>query len=212
MDYLNEEIPRATQEALDGVATVSRIVQAMKEFAHAGAQTKTTSDLSQAIESTITVTRNRWKHIAKLETDFDPDLPLVTCRIDEFNQVILNLIVNAADAIAEKVGEGSEETETISISTRQDGDWAEIRVADTGTGIPDEVRGQILDPFFTTKEVGKGSGQGLAIAYSIIVEKHDGTLTFETETGKGTTFLIRLPIESDVPSEEVQDEEAYSTC
>ena len=212
MDYLNEEIPRATQEALDGVANVSRIVQAMKEFAHAGAQTKTTSDLSQAIESTITVTRNRWKHIAKLETDFDPDLPLVTCRIDEFNQVILNLIVNAADAIAEKVGEGSEETETISISTRQDGDWAEIRVADTGTGIPDEVRGQILDPFFTTKEVGKGSGQGLAIAYSIIVEKHDGTLTFETETGKGTTFLIRLPIESDVPSEEVQDEEAYSTC
>ncbi len=212
MDYLTEEVPRAIQESLEGVANVSRIVQAMKEFAHAGAQTMMAADLSQAIESTITVTRNRWKHIADLKTVFDPDLPLVTCRIDELNQVFLNLIVNAADAIAEKIGDGAEEKGTITVSTRQEGDWAEIRFADTGAGIPEEVRGRILDPFFTTKEVGKGSGQGLAIAHSIIVEKHGGSLTFDTEIGKGTTFLIRLPIEPDEPEAKGHEEEANAIC
>ena len=212
MDYLREEVPRAIQESLEGVVNVSRIVQAMKEFAHSGTEAKTAADLNQAIESTITVTHNRWKHAADLETDFDPELSLVTCRVDEFNQVILNLIVNAADAITEKMGDGSADKGTITISTGQDGDWAEIRVADTGTGIPEENHGRVLDPFFTTKEVGKGSGQGLTIAHSIIVDKHGGTLTFETELGQGTTFIIRLPIEPDVPSGDVQDEEAYSIC
>jgi len=147
-----------------------------------------------------------------MEPGFDPGLPPVPCLIDELNQVMLNLIVNAADAIADKLGEGSEDKGMISISTRRDGEWAEIRVADTGSGIPEEIRERILDPFFTTKEVGKGSGQGLAIAHSIIVDKHGGTLAFETEMGKGTTFVIRLPIEQDVPSEAEQDEEAYSIC
>jgi len=212
MDYLIEEVPRAIKESLEGVGIVSRIVQSMKEFAHSGAQTKTTVDLNQAIASTITVSRNKWKYAADLETDFDSELPPVTCLVGEFNQVILNLIINAADAITEKMGDDAEDKGTITISTRQDGDWAEIRVTDTGTGISEENRRRIMDPFFTTKEVGKGSGQGLAIAHSIIVDKHGGTLTFETEMDKGTTFIIRLPIEPDVPSGEDQDEEAYSIC
>jgi len=212
IDYMTEETPRAIQESLEGVGTVARIVQAMKQFAHPGGEEKTAADINQAIESTITVTRNRWKYVADMETGFDPELPPVPCLIDELNQVMLNLIVNAADAIADKLGEGSEDKGMISISTRRDGEWAEIRVADTGSGIPEEIRERILDPFFTTKEVGKGSGQGLAIAHSIIVDKHGGTLAFETEMGKGTTFVIRLPIEQDVPSEAEQDEEAYSIC
>ena len=212
MEYLTEEVPRAIKESLEGVGIVTQIVQAMKEFAHFGTQAKTVADLNQAIENTITVTRNQWKHIADLATDFDSELPPVTCLVDEFNQVILNLIVNAADAITEKMGDGSEKKGTITISTRQDGDWAEIRISDTGAGIPESIRERIFDPFFTTKEVGKGSGQGLAIAHSIIIDKHGGTLTFETELGKGTTFIIRLPIEADVPSGDVQDEEAYSIC
>jgi len=140
------------------------------------------------------VARNEWKHVAELATDFDPQLPPVPCLPGEFNQVILNLIINAAHAIADVVGKNSGAKGRITISTRRQGEWVEVRVADTGTGIPEAVRGRIFDPFFTTKPVGKGSGQGLAIAHSVIVDKHDGTLTFETEMGRGTTFIIRLPL------------------
>ena len=210
--YLAEEVPRAFKDSLKGVSVVARIVQAMKEFAHHGKQEKTAADINQTIESTITVTRGRWKYVAEMETDFDPELPLVICRVDEFNQVILNLIVNAIDAIKEKLGEESEAKGAIIISTRRDGDWVEIRVADTGSGIPEEIHARILDPFFTTKEVGKGSGQGLAISYAVVVDKHGGTLTFETEMGKGTTFIVRLPIEQDMSSGDIQDEEAYLIC
>ncbi|MBN2375938.1 MAG: response regulator [Sedimentisphaerales bacterium] len=212
IEYLSEEVPRALKDSLKGVNVVARIVQAMKEFAHHGKQEKTAADINQTIESTITVTRGRWKYVAEMETDFDPELPLVICRIDEFNQVIPNLIVNAIDAIKEKNGEVPEVKGTITISTRRDGDWVEIRVADTGSGIPEKIHARILDPFFTTKEVGKGSGQGLAISYAVVVDKHGGTLTFETEVGKGTTFIVRLPIEQDVSSGDVQDEEAYCNC
>ncbi|MDZ7261462.1 MAG: ATP-binding protein, partial [candidate division KSB1 bacterium] len=138
--------------------------------------------------------RNEWKYVAELETDFATDLPLVPCFPGEFNQAILNILVNAAHAIADVVGDGSNGKGTITISTRRQGHWAEIRIKDTGTGIPEEVRPRIFDPFFTTKEVGKGTGQGLAIAHSVIVEKHGGTITFETELGQGTTFILRLPL------------------
>jgi len=210
IDYLTEEAPRAIQESLEGVGNVARIVQAMKEFAHSGTKEKIAADLNHAIESTFTVTRNRWKYVADLETDFDPELPPVTCLVDEFNQVILNLIVNAADAITEKMGEESEDKGMISISTRRDGEWAEIRVTDTGGGIPEKIRERIFDPFFTTKEVGMGSGQGLTIGHSVIVDKHGGTLTFETELGRGTTFIIRLPIEPNQPTESDTHDTAFS--
>ena len=132
--------------------------------------------------------------MAYLVTQLDPGLPPVPCLPGEFNQVILNLVINAAHAITDVVGQETGRLGTITVSTRLEGDWVKIGISDTGTGIPEKVRDRIFDPFFTTKAVGKGTGQGLAIARSVIVGKHGGQIDFETETGKGTTFYIRLPL------------------
>jgi len=196
VEYLREEIPVAIQQSLDGVNRIAGIVSAMKAFSHPGDKEKTAFDINKAIESTITVARNEWKYVADMVTDFDPTLPLVPCIAGEFNQVILNMIINAANAISEVVGDGSEEKGAITVSTHKKDGWAEIRITDTGQGIKESIRSKIFDPFFTTKKVGKGTGQGLAIAHSAIVNKHGGTIRFDTEAGKGTTFFINLPIES----------------
>jgi two-component system, NtrC family, sensor kinase len=200
LDYLLEETPRALGESLDGVARVTKIVRAMKEFSHPGSDQKTAVDLNRAIESTVTVARNEWKYVADLQTDLDPVLPPVPCLPGDFNQVLLNLIINAAHAIADVVKDKPAEKGRITVSTRPDGDWVEVRVSDTGTGIPEAIRGRIFDPFFTTKSVGKGTGQGLPIARSVIVDKHGGTLTFDTALGHGTTFIIRLPLTTEADS------------
>lgn len=192
-DYLFEEIPKAIEQTIEGVTRVSTIVSAMKEFSHPDAKEKIPLDLNHAIESTITVARSEWKYVADLETELDPTLPPISCQAGEFNQVILNLIVNAAHAIADVAGKGGSEKGKIRVQTRNCQDWAEIRIHDTGTGIPEKARARIFDPFFTTKEIGKGTGQGLAIARSVIVDKHNGSIHFETVEGKGTTFIIRLP-------------------
>jgi PAS domain S-box-containing protein len=194
LDYLVDEIPTAISQSLEGVERVAKIVRAMKDFSHPGTAEKQAVDLNKAIENTITVARNEWKYVAQMVTDLDPSLPLVPCRPDEFNQVILNIIVNAAHAIAEVVGREPTEKGTIGVKTCRNGDWVEISISDTGGGIPEEIRSRIFDPFFTTKEVGKGTGQGLAISHSVIVDKHGGAIDFETEPGQGTTFLIRLPV------------------
>ncbi|MGA2174448.1 MAG: ATP-binding protein [Verrucomicrobiota bacterium] len=193
LDYLSKEIPLAVEQSLQGVSHVSHIVNAMKEFSHPGSREKVALDLNHAIEMTVTVARGEWKYVAEMVTDFAPGLPPVPCLPGEFNQVILNLIINAAHAIGEVVKPVNGSKGTIRISTRLDGAWVEIRISDTGTGIPEEIRDRIFDPFFTTKEVGKGTGQGLTIARSVIVDKHGGALTFESEVGRGTTFIIRLP-------------------
>jgi signal transduction histidine kinase len=191
--YLLEEIPKAIDQTLEGVSRVAALVSAMKEFSHPDTKEKSPLDLNRAIAGTITVARNEWKYVAEMETDFDPSLPLVSCHPGEFNQVILNLIVNAAHAIADVAREGGPQKGSIKVQTRSCPEWAEVRIRDSGTGIPEELRTRIFDPFFTTKEIGKGTGQGLAIARSVIVGKHGGSLDFETEAGKGTTFIIRLP-------------------
>lgn len=193
--YLIAEIPRALEQSLEGLDRVAKIVRSMKEFSHPGGGQKQAVDLNHAIESTLTVSRNEWKYVADAVTRLDPELPLVECLPGEINQVILNLVINAAHAIAEKQRTGgAAEKGTITVSTRPDGDWAEIRVADTGTGIPEAIRAKVFDPFFTTKEVGRGTGQGLAIARSVVCDKHGGTIDFETEPSRGTTFVVRLPI------------------
>ncbi len=193
--YLFEEIPNAIDQAAEGVTRVSTIVSAMKEFSHPDTKEKVPLDLNHAIESTITVARSEWKYVADLETEFDPTLPPISCQPGEFNQVILNLIVNAAHAIGDVVGKEGSERGMIKVQTRNCQEWAEIRIQDSGSGIPEKVRARIFDPFFTTKEIGKGTGQGLAIARSVVVDKHNGTIHFETEKGKGTTFVIRLPLD-----------------
>jgi PAS domain S-box-containing protein len=201
LEYLLEEIPTAIGQTLEGVERVSRIVRAMKDFSHPGSSEKSPTDLNRAIESTVTVARNEWKYVADLVTDFDPDLPLVPCLVSEFNQVILNLVINSAHAIGQANGETGSARGLITITTRRGDGVAEVRVQDTGTGIPEAIRDRVFDPFFTTKGVGHGTGQGLAISHQVIVKKHGGTIDFETEVGQGTTFVLRLPLGEEQPVE-----------
>jgi signal transduction histidine kinase len=172
---------------------MATIVRALKEFAHPGSHEKAVVDLNRAIESTVIIARNEWKYVAELQTNLDPSLPPVPCHVGEFNQVVLNMIINATHAIADTV-KGTGQKGTITISTTRVDNSVEIRIADTGGGIPKSIRHKIFDPFFTTKAVGRGTGQGLYIARSVIVEKHGGTIAVDSEVGKGTTFLIRLPL------------------
>ena len=193
LEYLVAEIPKALAQSLEGVGRVATIVRSMKEFSHPGSDDMQPVDINRALESTLTVCRNEWKYLADAVMNFDQALPLVTCLPGACNQVFLNLIINAAHAISDRQKGGTADRGTITVSTRCDGPWVEIRVADTGTGIPEHFRTKVFDPFFTTKEVGRGTGQGLAIARSVVVDKHGGTLSFETEIGRGTEFVVRLP-------------------
>ena len=202
VDFLADEIPQAIEQSLDGIQRVSEIVRAMKDFSHPGSEEKVVTDLNKAITSTITVARNEWKYVSELETDLDESLPGVPCFPGEINQVILNLITNAAHTIGKKLGDHPTQKGKIKISTGQVGNCAEIRISDTGTGIPEDIRERIFDPFFTTKGVGKGTGQGLSIAHAVIKDKHEGTITFETVQDEGTTFIIRLPLEPSQPEDE----------
>lgn len=192
-DYLKQEVPRAIAQSLEGVEQVASIVATMREFS-AGSPELTSTDLNHLIEGAVVISKNGWKYVAELQTDLDRSLPPVVCAPGELRQVLLNLIVNAADAITDAINLGSGQMGMIRIASRWDGEMAEIRVSDTGTGIPEAIRAKVFDPFFTTKEVGKGSGQGLALAYTTIVKRHAGSIELETEVGVGTTFLVRLPI------------------
>ncbi|HJT87619.1 MAG TPA: ATP-binding protein [Bryobacteraceae bacterium] len=193
LEFYKSEVPKAIAELLDGVGRVAGIVRAMKEFSHPGSLNKVAVDLNHAIESTILVSKHEWKYVAEITTDFDRDLPPVPCLAGEVNQVILNLIVNSAQAISEGLRDSSERG-AIHIRTRREGDFAEIRVSDTGCGIPEAIRSKVFNPFFTTKPVGKGTGYGLALAHSIVVQRHSGSIHFESEPGRGTTFIVRLPL------------------
>jgi signal transduction histidine kinase len=195
IDYLTEEIPVAIEQTLEGVERVSKIVHAMREFSHPSPREVTSLDVNHAIETTVTVARNEWKYVADLETDLQPDLPLIMGLPDEFNQVILNLLVNAAQALGEMAGDGPKEKGKIRIRTRGTNDHIEVSISDTGPGIPEKIQQRIFDPFFTTKPVGQGTGQGLAIALSVVKDKHGGTLACDSKIGQGTTFKIELPVE-----------------
>lgn len=192
-EFARVEVPAAIDQSLDGLERVSTIVRAMKDFSHPGSAEKQLLDINKAVASTIVVCTHRWKYIADVKTEFDINLPMIPCLVAEFNQVILNLIVNAADAIAEKQGPSGAKG-LITVTTRAGSDYIEIRVADDGAGIPTSVQPRLFTPFFTTKGVGKGTGQGLAISRSIIVDKHAGEMTFETTPGVGTAFIVRLPV------------------
>jgi signal transduction histidine kinase len=191
--YLSQEIPLAIQQSLEGIGRVSDIVKTMKDFSHPGASEKIPTDLNRCIQNTINISKNEWKYFAHVNTEFDPNLPLIPCVRNEINQVFLNLILNAAHSIEKKESKGEQIKGKIDILTRKDDKYTEIRITDTGIGIPDSIKSRIFEPFFTTKEVGKGTGQGLSIAYTI-VNNHNGEISFESTVGQGTTFIIRLPI------------------
>ncbi|GFM36606.1 cache domain-containing protein [Desulfovibrio psychrotolerans] len=204
-DFVHEELPKAIAQAEEGVARITTIVRAMKEFSHPGRRDKQPADLGKALRNTLTVTRNEWKYVADVDLDMAPNIPEIQCLPAELNQVFMNVIVNAAHAIAEQLSrtqvrhDGAAlavtgEKGRITISTRLEDEHVVVRIADTGTGIPKDKLAMIFDPFYTTKEVGRGTGQGLAIARDVVVNKHGGTIRVESEEGKGSTFIITLPV------------------
>jgi two-component system, NtrC family, sensor kinase len=198
LNYLTTEIPAAIGENENGIQIVRKIVMAMKNFSHPGMKTMQKADINEAIRSTITITKNVWKYSAEIETGFAEKLPEVTCHIADINQVFLNMITNSCDAIAEK-NEKNGNSDTpgkIKVRTYCDEDFVHIEITDDGNGIPQAVIDKIFQPFFTTKQVGKGTGQGLALSYDIIVNKHNGKISVESEPGEGTKFTVSLPIEN----------------
>ncbi len=192
LSYARNEIPEAIREALDGLDRVSKIVQALKEFSHQGPSERVAVDLNRMIENTVTLTRNEWKYVAEIETDLEPGLPHVHCVPHECGQLLVNLVVNAAHAIR-AMADGKKGL--LTIVSRAVAGQVEIRVSDTGCGIPPEIRNRIFDPFFTTKPIGQGTGQGLALAQAT-VKRHRGTISFQSEIGRGTVFSVRLPIDA----------------
>ncbi len=194
MEYIMEEAPKAIEQILEGVDRVSTIVKAMKAFSHHDHDEMENADLNKALNDTLIISRNEYKYVADTETELDPDLPTVPCYLNELNQVFLNIIVNASHAIASANSSTPEKRGRIAVKTSVENDEVVIRISDTGTGIPEDVRHRIFEPFFTTKEVGKGTGQGLSISHSVVTQKHKGTLDFESEHGRGTTFIIGLPL------------------
>jgi len=206
VDYLAEEVPSAINQSLEGVERISNIVRSMKDFSHPGTDNLENIDLNNAIESTINVSRNEWKYVAEMVTEFEPTLTSVPCFVGELNQVILNMIVNAAHAIADSRND-SDPLGIITISTQLADNDAEIRITDSGCGMAENVSKHIFEPFFTTKAVGKGTGQGLAIAYAVIVDKHKGNISVNSEPGKGTTFIIHLPMNVTSNIQEMNEQE-----
>jgi signal transduction histidine kinase len=188
--YLRERVPAAFERTSAGIGHIAEIVSAMRTFAHP-ATGKAPVDINQSIRNTVTVTASEYKYVADMETDLAA-LPPVICSASDLNQVLINLVVNAAHAVADVVG-ASGQRGRIQIRTRPHADGVLISIEDTGGGIPADVADRIFDPFFTTKEVGRGTGQGLAIVRTIVTERHDGAITFTTEPGTGTTFRVYLP-------------------
>lgn len=194
LDFLVEEIPKAIEQSLEGVDHVATIVRAMKAYSHPSVE-KTPSDLNAAIANAITVSRNEWKYVAEVVAKLDTTLPRVTCAPGQFNQVMLNLIVNAAHAIEEKGATGGSKG-VIVVTSRWTQEYAEVEVEDDGCGIEPDVQGRIFEHFFTTKEVGRGTGQGLSTVHRIIVEEHGGTIEVSSTPGQGSRFTLRLPLEA----------------
>ncbi len=192
-EYLLEEIPKAAEETLEGVDRVAKIIKALKEFSYPMGEDPVLMDVNKAVETTLTVARNEWKYLVDLELDLDPDLPLVPGYPGEFNQVVLNLVVNGVHAIEDVLPERGAEKGLLRVSTWREGDGVIAAVEDNGKGIPETIRTRVFDPFFTTKEVGRGTGQGLSIAHTVM-EKHQGRISLKSEVGEGTTFFLWLPL------------------
>ncbi len=192
LSYLVEHLPPALERSVDGLRRVADIVRSIKDFAHPDPRDMAAVDLNRAVQSTLTVALNEYKYVADIETSFG-EIPPVVCHGGEVNQVILNLVVNAAHAIAD-VMKVTQRRGRITVSTALEGTDVVIRISDTGHGIPEAIRHKVFEPFFTTMEVGRGTGQGLAIARNVVVQKHGGSLTHEAAARGGTTFVVRLPV------------------
>jgi PAS domain S-box-containing protein len=194
--YFTEEIPQALEQSSEGLARISQIISALRTFSHPGDEAMSSVNINDAVEKTIAMTQNEWKYVAQMKTELDHKLPQIQGNAGNLHQTLLNIVINAIHAL-EDSGEQQSDPDKfgqITITTKRIADDILIEIADTGPGIPPDIQSRIFDPFFTTKEIGRGTGQGLSLAHAIIVEGHGGTISFETEEGKGTTFHITLPI------------------
>jgi len=189
-----QEAHGAIAQSIEGLQQMAKIIQAMKEFSQPGANDKQVIDINRTVQIACTACRSRWKETAELKLQLSSAPLCVACNPDDLNQVMLHLLDNAAQAIAAAADGNGKCKGTITVQTRQQGDWAEISVEDTGVGIAPEIQDKIFNPFFTTKDVGQGSGQGLSVVYAIVVQKYGGFIDFDTQPGKGTRFTIRLPL------------------
>jgi PAS domain S-box-containing protein len=195
LDYLNERLPPAFERMTEGLTRVANIVAAMRTFAVAPSLERTPVDINDAVRNTLVVTASEYRHVAELTTEFG-DIPMLNGNVGEINQVLLNLIVNASHAIADALGDNGGRGH-LHVRTSHEDEGVLISITDSGCGIPNEIADRIFDQFFTTKAVGKGTGQGLAISRRLIVDRHGGSLSFESQEGEGTTFFIRLPLNLD---------------
>jgi signal transduction histidine kinase len=196
LEFLRTQIPDALEQSLQGLARIATIVKAMRNFSHASGDQAVPEDLTAIVQTALVVSRSEWKEVAEVRVEATPELPPVPCLRDEIGQLVLNLVINAAHAIKERQQRGDPAPGSITVSLALQDGAAELKVADNGAGVPEAIRNRIFDPFFTTKAQGVGTGQGLAIAYSTVVEKHKGQIGFESEVGQGTCFTIRLPLQA----------------
>jgi len=197
LDFLLADIPNALAQSQDGVERVAGIVRAMKEFSHPGHQGTSTNDLNHMLQSALAVSRSEWKHVATVRLELAEDLPPIVCHVAELNQALLNLLLNAAQAITETgAGRDGKPMGEIRVGSRLADEAFVVEIADTGGGIPPDVLPHIFAPFFTTKEVGKGTGQGLAVVHNVIVDMHGGQVGVSSEPGAGSTFRLTLPVKS----------------
>ncbi len=193
--FLQQEIPIAIQQTMEGLDRVASIVHAMGTFAHPVTEAMDFVDLNAMVQNSLTVAKNEYKYVADVALDLHPNLPPILCELGELSQVFLNLIMNAAHAIADKI-DTTFQRGVIRVCTQTDDEHVFLQIEDNGTGIPTAIQSRIFEPFFTTKPIGKGTGQGLALAHATIIKKYRGNLTFQSEPGQGTTFTIALPIRS----------------
>lgn len=195
LDFVLQEAPVAIEQSIDGLERIARIVAAMRNLSHPGAEEKTSIDINQLLQNTLSISQSVWKNIAEVITELDPSLPLVECVPAEISQVFLNLIINAAHAIRDKEKPKEGIPGSIWISTCQSDADIVVEIRDDGCGIPNDIQNKVFDPFFTTKKFGQGTGQGLSIVYNVVVKKHGGTITFDSVPGQGTKFTVCLPIQ-----------------
>ena len=195
LEFIRKEVPEALVQSLVGIERVTTIVKAMKEFSHPGETSKTAVDINDGLMSSITVSRNEWRYIAEVTTDFDKQLPHILGFPGDLNQAFLNVIVNAAHAI-ESLGGDQTSLGKIHISTSHSPEHVEITISDNGCGIPMSDQQKVFEPFYTTKQIGKGTGQGLSVVHTVITEMHQGEISIQSEVGVGTKIEIRLPINS----------------
>ncbi len=196
MSFILTEAPDAIRQSLDGIERISALISAMRDFSHLDERRMAAVDLNRAVQSVLTLLRNELKYTVDVQTELDPSLPEVYCSVDEISQAIINLLINAGDSIKEKIEKGLYRRGQISVRTRAMDEWVEISISDDAMGIPADIQPHIFERFFTTKRYtdAKGTGQGLAMVKAIVEQHHRGKLTFQTEIGQGTTFMLQIPV------------------